>query len=141
MDKAQTHINSLWLGTAAWVPPSVRQHASPFLNWFLYHSPRDKDTRNLWSGSGCSDHRYEVRVGYMGWRHTHSYQPSMDTGVHAAGDMLGLWLLQNGLAVTMTHLPFTEKNLYAQKFIDVKKKKNICIYIHPHTNTIGKFLE
>lgn len=50
-------------GTVTWVPPPARQYACPFLNLTLHHRPRDKDTRNLYSGSGYLDHGHKVRVG------------------------------------------------------------------------------
>ena len=49
--------------TSTWVLPPVRQYASPLLNLYFHQSPRDKDTRNLHSGSGYLDHRYKMKVG------------------------------------------------------------------------------
>lgn len=56
--------------------------------------------------------------------------------MHAARDMLGLWLLQSGLVMTMTHLPYMAKKLNAQNLI-YTKEKNICIYTQTYNWNIS----
>lgn len=78
----------------------------------------------------------------MGQRHTLMPVHYRDRHAHAARDMLGFWL-QNGLAMTMTHLPHMgkKKNCRHQKWSYIKKRKkqkNRCMYTQTYNwNTSG----
>lgn len=127
-DEAQIHINSPWLGDCGPGSSTCQTTCFSLPQPFLYHSPRDRDTRNLHSGSGYLDHRWEVRVGWLVWwaRHAHAhYQSTVDTCVHAAGDSLRLWLPPNG---RKWHICLIWK-IYVCTCL---KKKNICTYTYKH---------
>lgn len=90
-DEAQICIDSLGWRTTPWVPPPLGQHAPLFLNLFLHHRPREKDTRSLRSGPGFLGHIQSegVLTGVMGWTHTLTPLHYGHACVHTAGHSLG----------------------------------------------------
>lgn len=54
------------------------------------------------------------------------------TCVHAAGSLLGLWLLQNDLSMTMTPLSLMQKKSYARELMHGEKKRT---HARTHINT------
>lgn len=78
----------------------------------------------------------------MGQRHTLMPVHYRDRHAHAARDMLGFWL-QNGLAMTMTHLPHMGKKkiVGTKNGVILKKEKNKRIDVCTHKHTTGTLPE
>lgn len=122
-------------GTTTWRPPPVRQHASPFLTYSSITGPKRKTLgifildRDIWIADA-------KRGWWTGGVETHIPTHCGHTCVHAAGDLLGLWLLHNDLAMTITPLSLMEKKPYARELMH--GEKNTCMHTHKHTR-LGNF--